>query len=270
MGKIRTRILGLEEIEEKQKKEQKERAAQKKVNKPKIEEKKEEKKPEEKQKEVKTTSVKEEKGVKRAVLKQRGKRYIEAKKKIEKNKRYTLEAAVGLLKKIKYTNFDESVELHLNVDKTGLKGEVEMPYSIGKTVRVVVVDDKILAQIEKGQLDFDILVTHPSYMPKLAKFAKILGPKGLMPNPKAGTISPNPEEVAKKFQKGTLRWKTEPKFPLIHQLIGKLSSKDEEIIANVKAFLRSVGRTHIQKVFIKTTMSPALQLDIEKIGNNSY
>lgn len=258
MGKIRTRILGLEEIEEKQKKEQKERASQKKAVKKK--ETQLEKKPaqtqpepkEEKKEEVKTKKIKK--------IRARGRNYQQAKAKINKKTNYDLNEAVKLLKQIKYTNFNESVELHIEVDKKGLKGEVEMPFSTGKTVRVKVVDDQVLQEIEKGKLDFDVLVAHPSYMPKIARFAKILGPKGLMPNPKAGTVTADPQKVVEKFKKGTLHWKTEPKFPLIHLMIGKLSAKDEELVANAQAVLNSVGRSHLIRVFIKSTMSPSISI----------
>ena len=81
-----------------------------------------------------------------------------------------------------------------------------------------------------------------------------------MPNPKAGTISPNPAEVAKKFEKGVLRWKTEGKFPLIHQMIGKLSHEEKALIENAEAFLKSVGPVHIQKAVIKSTMSPGIKV----------
>ncbi|GIW64790.1 MAG: hypothetical protein KatS3mg092_0723 [Patescibacteria group bacterium] len=259
MGKIRTRILGLEEIEEKQKKEQKEKSATKKTQKKK--EIKEEVKTEEKKEKKPEKKVVEDKKVVPEPRK-RGKKYQENKKMVDKNKLYSLKEAVEMLKKFKKASFDESVELHLVVDEVGLKGEVELPYSTGKTVRVKIVDDKVLEEIEKGKLDFDVLVAHPSFMPKLTKFAKILGPKGLMPNPKAGTISPNPEEIVKKFSKGVLRWKTEPKFPLIHQMIAKISVKEEEIVANAEKFIDAVGKKHIKKAYIKTTMSPSLKLQI--------
>jgi large subunit ribosomal protein L1 len=122
-----------------------------------------------------------------------------------------------------------------------------------------------LANIEKGKIDFDILVTHPSFMPKLARFAKVLGPKGLMPNPKAGTISANPEEVVKKFSKGVLRWKTEPKFPLIHQMIGKISFETKALAENAEKLINVVGKTHVKKAVIKSTMSPSIKLEVEKV-----
>ena len=156
--------------------------------------------------------------------------------------------------------FDQSVELHFVVDETGLKGEIELPFSTGKIVRVKIVDDSVLSDLEKGKIEFDVLVTHPSFMPKLAKYAKVLGPKGLMPNPKAGTVSMKPEEVVKKFEKGMIRWKTEAKFPLIHQMIGKISFEEKNLLANAEKFIEAVGKIHIRKAYIKTTMSPAVKL----------
>jgi large subunit ribosomal protein L1 len=272
MGKVKPRLIGDVEVEEKQKKEQKEKALEKKmlksasakatVDKEKmidvgvdrdrpVSEKKE--KPLKSSKTPKTSSVN-----------LHGKNYQEARKMIDRNKYYSLQEAVSLLKKIKPTKFDQSVELHFVVDESGLKGEVELPFSTGKIVRVKIVDDKILSDLEKGKIEFDVLVTHPSFMPKLAKFAKVLGPKGLMPNPKAGTVSMKPEEVVKKFEKGMLRWKTEAKFPLIHQMIGKISFEEKNLIANAEKFLDAVGMSHIQNAFIKTTMSPSVKIELNK------
>lgn len=281
MGKIRTRVLGSEEDEKKQIEEQKKKSAQKKqakiraqglkggermsqveVSDSSVEKMDKAKKildskaPEAKEKKTKEKKV---------VVRQRGKKYLEMKKLVDKTKSYDLKEAIKLLKKMKFAKFDESVELHLNVDKTGLKGQADLPHSIGKTTRVAIVSDALLADIEKGKLEFDVLVTHPSFMPKLARFAKVLGPKGLMPNPKAGTISPKPEEVAKKFSTGGVRWKTEPKAPLVHQMIGKISLDDKAIAENAVSFITSVGKPHIFGVFIKSTMSPSVKLDIEKI-----
>lgn len=261
MGKVKPRLIGNVEVEEKQKKEQKEKAAQKKATKKKGEPEsvgvgldRPEKKPvEKKTASAKTSAVK---------AKPRGKRYEEARKLVDRTKTYSLTDAIGLLKKMKLSKFDESVELHLVVDETGLKGETELPFSTGKIVKVTVVDDKILSEIEKGKLDFDVLVTHPSFMPKLAKFAKVLGPKGLMPNPKAGTISPKPEEIVKKFSKGLLKWKTEPKAPLIHQMIGKVSNEEKNLIANAEKFIQAVSSKHILRAYIKSTMSPGIKIEI--------
>jgi len=283
MGKIRTRILGMEEVEEKQKKEQKEKATQKKADKKKTSV--IASKAKQSQKDLPAgkagtasspvaprSDKKSPKRHKTISVKPRGKRYQEAKKiiysssEVEKNSSRqvrTIKEAVKLLKQIHYAKFDESIELHLLVNEVGLKGEVELPHSTGKTVKVTVVDDKVLEEIEKGKIDFDILVAHPSFMPRLARFAKVLGPKGLMPNPKAGTISPKPEQLVKKFAKGLLRWKTEAKFPLIHQMIGKISFKDEDLIENGEKFITVVGPKHITKAYIKSTMSPSIKLKLD-------
>ncbi len=268
MGKIRTRIIGLENIEEEQKKEQKSRSAEKKAKKTKDSEVEEvDQDVKAAKKESKKTDVKEQKNaeesetaVKKSVT---GKKHIKAQKLVDPKKVYSLAEAVKLLKKMKYAEFDESVELHFNLDEQGLRGEVDLPHSIGKVARVKIVDDAVLGAIEKGIIDFDILISHPSHMPKLSKFAKVLGPRGLMPNPKAGTVSTNPEETMKKFAKGVIKWKSEPKFPLLHQLIGKISYKEQDIEENVRQYIASVGKVHIKKAFIKTTMSPSVRFDIE-------
>ena len=263
MGKVKPRLLGDVEVEEKQKKEQKEKAAEKKMVKKKdaksnvVDVGVERDQPVSEKKEKKPS-----KSPKALTVNLHGKSYLEARKMIDRNKHYSLEEAVSLLKKIKQTKFDQSVELHFVVDETGLKGEIELPFSTGKIVRVKIVDDNILSDLEKGKIEFDVLVTHPSFMPKLAKFAKVLGPKGLMPNPKAGTVSMKPEEVVKKFEKGMLRWKTEAKFPLIHQMIGKISFAEKKLIANAEKFISAVGKVHIKNAFIKSTMSPSVKLEL--------
>ncbi len=244
MGKNRKQIVGLADIDKQQK-----------------EEKTEEKAVVETVVEVK----KEEKGPKKNVSKKvRGKKYLEAKKKIGEKKMMKLADAVELLKKAKYAAFDESVDLHMNVVKTGLRGEVELPHSTGKVVRVAIVSDTVLEQLANGKIEFDVLITHPSFMSKLARFAKVLGPKGLMPNPKAGTVSTTPEEVAKKFMKGTLRWKTEPKFPIIHQMIGKVSYDSKNLVENAQAFIDTVGKAQIKSVFIASSMGLSVGIEIEE------
>jgi len=252
MGKIRTQILGLADIDKPASDSPKVATAQEEKT-----AKKEVKAAEAKENEAKTAK-------KNVSKKVRGKKYLQAKKKLGEVKKMKLAEAVELLKKAKYVSFDESIDLHMNVEKTGLRGEVELPHSTGKTVRVAIVNDAILEQLTNGKIEFDILITHPSFMSKLARFAKVLGPKGLMPNPKAGTVSANPEEVAKKFLKGTLRWKTEPKFPLIHQLIGKLSYDSKNLVENAQAFINSVGKAQIKSMFIASSMGPSIEIEIEK------
>lgn len=254
MGKVRTRMLGFEDLEKQQIEDQKQRSAEKKARRGDAEEAEEA---------PVAKHVEEEKPVK---IKVRGAKYRKAASQVDGDKSYSIADAVALLKKVKYAKFDESVELHMSVAKTGLKGEVSLPHSTGKSVRVRIADDATLDEIEKGKIEFDVLIAHPSFMAKLAKYARVLGPKGLMPNPKAGTVSPNPEEVAKKFEKGTMQWKTEAKFPLVHQMVAKISSEEKQIEENVLAFLQSVGRTNIQSAFIKSSMSPSLQLDLKELA----
>ncbi len=247
MGKIRTRVLGLENIDKKPEAEVKEEV---KTEKP---------------VDLQGKGKKETKDTKTSTkVSVKGKKHQAAEKKLEKGKKMKLAEAVELLKKISYASFDESVDVHMNVDKTGIRGEVELPFTTGKTVRVAVVNDKVLEDLAQGKIEFDILVTHPSFMPKLARFAKVLGPKGLMPNPKAGTISTNPDEVVKKFEKGTLRFKTEPKFPILHQMIGKKSHESAHLVANADALIKAVGKMHIKNVFLATTMSPSIEIEIEE------
>ncbi len=259
MGKVRTRVVGDAEVEKKQKEEQKKKSTEKKSKSVVVSEVKEEVPKKAKKKERVVTSQT------KPQTKPHGKKYLKAKAAMDRTKTYTIPEAIIQLKKIKYAGFDESVEIHLNVDKAAMKGEVDLPHSTGKTTRVAVVSDELLEEIEKGVITFDILVTHPSFMPKLARFAKVLGPRGLMPNPKAGTISANPEELVKKFAKGMLRWKSEPKFPLLHEMVGKVSFDDTHLVENIQVLVKSVGKVHIFQAYIKTTMSPSLKLNIDAI-----
>lgn len=255
MGKMKPRVLGDLNVEADQKEKAKKRSTEKKQ----LKDLKEIVEPSESEStsvEKKPAKTKEVKVAKKKI----SKKHAGAKSKVDTNKSYTLVDAVELLKKINYVKFDSSIELHVNLTQDGVKGEVEMPFSTGKLVRVAVVNDDVLAKIESGVVDFDILIAHPSYMTKLAKFAKLLGPRGLMPNPKNGTVSATPEEVAKKFEKGTLRFKSESKFPLLHIAIAKISLPTEHIAANAEALLGAVGKNNISAVFIKSSMSPSLRV----------
>lgn len=280
MGKVRTKLIGIEEIEKEQKEKAKIRREQKKKREAKkirpvggkggermrqveVSEKELEKMEEAKKiLEKKKAAPSRPRLVKKKV---RGKNYQKAKKKIDKNKKYSLKEAISLIKKISFARFDETVELHLNVKEKGLKGEVSFPHGTGKKIRVAVVDDKLLSEIEKGNLNFDVLICHPSFMPKLVKLAKILGPKGLMPNLKAGTISDKPEAAAKKFAGGVVRFKTEPRFPIIHQPVGKISFSSQALEENISTFINAIGKSKVKSGFLKSSMGPSVRLDMEKI-----
>jgi large subunit ribosomal protein L1 len=196
--------------------------------------------------------------------KTRGKSYLKAKKSL-KNKTYTLKEAISILKKISFEKFDPSVELHLNTTEKGLKGEVTLPHGTGKTQKIVIFNEEVESMIKEGKLDFDILLATAKDMPKLVKHAKSLGPKGLMPSPKKGTLTDNPQEALKKFSHGALNYKTESKFPLMHQVVGKLSFSEKQLIENIQAFASAVGKKNLLQVYIKTTMSPAVCLEVDSL-----
>lgn len=194
----------------------------------------------------------------------KSKRYQELRLKVDPTKQYPLSDGLVLLREVSFAKFDSTVEIHINTLEKGLRGTVQLPHGTGKEIRVAIADpttiDKLIEKVEKGIIEFDALVAHPAVMPKLAKVAKFLGPKGLMPNPKNGTISATPEKVAAKLKGGEINWKTESEFPIIHQIVGKLSFKDKQLEENISAFIVSVGKSKIKNITLKSTMSPGIRL----------
>lgn len=199
-------------------------------------------------------------------VRSRSQRYKEAIMKIDHNKLYPVTDAFTLLREVSLARFDGSIELHINVIEKGLRGNVTLPHGTGKKVRVAIADsttiDKLVSEIEKGKLNFDALVAHPQIMGKLARVAKFLGPRGLMPNPKAGTISTEPEKIAKKLEAGEINWKTESDFPIIHQVIGKLSFKDKQLEDNYKVLIKSISCDKIKSITLKSTISPGIKVQL--------
>ena len=202
---------------------------------------------------------KKEKFVKKKV---RSQRYNASLLDLDKSKTYGLKDALELLSKFQKTKFDETIELHLNTVRSGISGTLTLPHGTGKTTRVAIADEALLAEIETGKINFDILVATPDMMPKLAKVAKILGPKGLMPNPKNGTITAKPEEVVKKFEGGQISFKTEAKAPLIHMTVGKFSFGDKKLTDNITAAVGAIKIENIAKITLKSTMSPGIRVQI--------
>lgn len=198
--------------------------------------------------------------------KTRSKRYKEVAGMVDKTKLYPLSEAVALVKKTSLTKFDGSVEVHINLnvnvlgEKKDVRGTVSLPHGTGKTVNVVIADEKIIAEIAEGKFNFDILVAHPSMMPKLAKVARVLGPKGLMPNPKNGTVTTDPEKKTKELSQGQVNYKSEPENPIIHQSVGKVSFEEKMLVENINAFLASVGHEKISRVTIASTMGPGVKV----------
>lgn len=192
----------------------------------------------------------------------RSKKYLAVATLVDRNKVYSLKEAVELLPKLKLGKFDETVELHINTHEAGISGNTVLPHGTGKTVRVVIADEAVIAAVEKGKIDFDILLCKPEFMGKLAKVAKVLGPRGLMPNPKNGTVTSNPEEAAKKYAGGQVNYKTEAKTPVIHLIVGKVSFGDEKLSANIKHMLAAIQNKNIKNVTLKSTMSPGIKINL--------
>ena len=198
---------------------------------------------------------------------ERSKRYKEVAGMVDKIKLYPLADAVALVKKTSLTKFDGTVELHINLNPMSLgstkgdyRGSVSLPHGTGKEVKVAIADDALIAKIEAGTIDFDILVAHPSMMSKLAKLAKILGPKGLMPNPKNGTVSPDPQKRAKELAHGQVNFKAEPGNPIVHLPVGKVSFEDKKLIENIEAILSAIGRGKILRATLASTMGPGVKV----------
>ena len=284
MGKIRLKVVGDEQLEQKQKEKAKARKETKKakvsgvglgggqriqsvgISEEEIAEELEQKAPAAQEVPGQEVSEgkqgKKVKKVKRAKARLRSKRYTENSSVVAKKTVYPVSAGIELLRKFKKSNFDETVELHINTREKGISGQVTLPHGTGKKLRIAIANDDLISEIEKGKIDFDVLVAEPSMMEKLAKVARILGPRGLMPNPKSGTISDKPEEAVKKFSNGVISYKTESQAPVIHMSIGKLSFKDEQLSENISAVLASIGATKIVSTTLKSTMSPAIRIQL--------
>lgn len=268
MGKIRVKTVGLEDQEQEEKKKAKARAEAKKA--------KEIAAAKERGEEVAETKsekaeVKVQKNTKKAAsdLVKHSAKYLAVAALVERSKKYKLAEALEILPKLKIAKFDETVELHINTLEKGIAGNVTLPHGTGKQMRVVVANqtedpkavEALVKEIEAGQINFDVLIATPDAMPKLAKVARVLGPRGLMPNPKNGTVTPKPKEAMKKFEGGQINFKTESKFPIIHLTAGKLSFGDKKLADNIKALIAAVKQKNIKNVTLKSTMSPGIKLD---------
>ena len=222
------------------------------------------------------------------------KKYTQALEQIDRTKKYPLEEAIKLVKKVSYSKFPWSVEVHIKTwadpkyQDQQIRWTVVLPHGIGKSVKVAafVSDDKIeeakkvgadivwnqdlLAKIEKGEIDFDVLVTTPDMIRELAKVAKILGPKGLMPSPKAWTVSPNIASTIEEIKKGRVEFKLD-KTGNIHTSIGKVDFDDQKLIENFNALLQAIQDAKpsgvkgklIRKVVVAPTMGPWVQVEVD-------
>lgn len=188
--------------------------------------------------------------------------YLKSKKQVD-NKSYILSEAIALAKKTSYAKFDATIELHVGIiSKKGqeaLRGLVSLPAGSAKQKRIVVADDQIIEKVKQGKIDFDVLIATPAMMPKLAQVAKILGPKGMMPNPKSGTVTDDVEKVKAELSSGKVEYKTDP-LGNIHLGIGKVSWDEKKLDANIAAVLQVIPKNRVGKVYLCATMGPAIQL----------
>ncbi|MBI4037021.1 50S ribosomal protein L1 [Candidatus Daviesbacteria bacterium] len=208
----------------------------------------------------------------------RSKKYQEAIKQVDPNQKYSLNEAVKLTQQTSYSKFPGTVEAHLNTNAKNLRGLVSLPFGAGKKLKVLafgkgaqdsgadlVGADETISEIEKGKVDFDVVVTTPDWMPKLAKAAKVLGPKGLMPNPKNGTITDNLAKTVAEMQGGKTEYKTESTGQVIHLAVGKTTQPSEEISANLKVLYNTIGKSKIKKIILSSSMGPGVKVDLASI-----
>ncbi len=190
---------------------------------------------------------------------QRGHKYNLVRSQVDKTKMYDTFAAIEMLKKLSYTKFDGTITAHAVLRDEGISANVTFPHSTGKAIRVAIVSDELISQIEAGTLDFDVLVTSPQFMPKLARLARVLGPKGLMPNPKNGTITDNPERKKQELEGGQVTLKSEKKAPLMHVNIGKVSMATKDLVENLNA-LTDALKGRLLKLSVAASMSPSIKV----------
>ena len=232
------------------------------------------------------------KPVTRPKLERRGKKYRELAKQVDATKVYSLDEALDLATKTSPTKFDASVEVHvrLGVDPRqadqNVRATVALPHGTGKDVRVavfapesdhdgakkagadIVGDEAFIAQLDKEVIDFDILVATPQYMPKLGKYARLLGPRGLMPNPKSGTVSTNVAQAVKEAKAGKVEYRVD-KQAIVHLSIGKVSFGASKLGDNARAFLGSLASqkpasikgVYVKSISLATTMGPGIKVE---------
>lgn len=196
-------------------------------------------------------------------LRLRGKKYRAVFAQVDPAKEYSPEEAIALVKQVSLTKFDGAVELHAKVKSEGVRGVVVLPAGSGKTKKVAVATDEVIEAIAAGKLDFEVLLATPAQMPKLAKFAKLLGPKGLMPSPKSGTVTDDVEKVAKEIGGGRVEYRAD-KSGVVHMSIGRISFTDEQLLQNYRAMEQVLLGSKILSISLAPTMGPGVKVVLTK------
>jgi len=239
------------------------------------------------------------KNQKRNPLKTHSKAWRAANEKIEKEKLYPLAEAVKLAQKTSSTKFDASVEIHtrlgINSKKSDqiVRASVSLPHGTGKTLRVIAFvneekakdakkagaveagDENLIAKISKGWLDFDVAVATPDMMKKIGKIAKTLGQKGLMPNPKAGTVTEDVGSAIAEIQKGKVEFRADS-FGILHNIVGKVSFDTEKLVENIQIYLRAVldvrpktvKSNYLKGISLATSMGVGIKVDVNETIKN--
>lgn len=217
--------------------------------------------------------------------------------KIETDKQYKLAEAASLLKEITYTKFDASVDIdiRLGVDPRKanqmVRGVVTLPHGTGKSVRVLVLCtpekeeaakaagadyvglDEYIEKIKGGWTDIDVIITMPTVMPKIGALGRILGPRGLMPNPKSGTVTMDVDKAVTEVKAGKIDFKVD-KAGIVHTSIGKVSFETDKLIENAYEFIQTINKlkpsaakgTYIRSIYLSSTMSPGIAIDAKSIS----
>tara|TARA_B100002049_G_C16060380_1_gene367772 strand:+ start:291 stop:1268 length:978 start_codon:yes stop_codon:yes gene_type:complete len=230
-------------------------------------------------------------------VERKGKKFRELAKKIDSGKTYSLDEAMNLASETSPVKFDASVEVHvvLGVDPRqadqNIRSTVSLPHGTGKTVRVaafvpeddaktagdagadIAGEQAVQALLDKEKLDFDVLVATPQMMPKLGKYARLLGPRGLMPNPKSGTVATNVTKAVKEAKGGRIEYRVD-KQAIVHLAIGKVSFGGDKLTDNARVFFESlqsvkpssIKGSYVKSVYTTTSMGPSIKIDTANIS----